>query len=159
MSLASNAQTKLDSIMFNALNDYRIKAKLQPLKWDTCIYSDAEDTYVADYRDSLDITNDSDDINKSNPFIAGICGDYYVLIISLDADEDTNVDIIIAGTFIEEVEKDKDALELLLNSKSITGACFAGSQTLYMQNPCKQSIIKQFPLLMVTLIVGVSYPE
>jgi len=156
MSLASVAQTRADSVLFNSINRYRIKEKVKPLTWDTCIYGDARDTYIYD---SLSFNDDSDNINNPNPFIAGVCGDYFVLIISLDADgQDTDIDNIIAEIFIKEAGEDKNVKALLMNYKSTTGACYVGSRTTYIPNPCKQSSVRQFPLLDITILAGVSYP-
>jgi hypothetical protein len=152
--LTTSAQTPVEVLIFDKLNQERISKKLLALTWDSCEYDEARSTFEANGTDSS--VNSTLDTSMQFAAFAGLCGDYLQLNLIYDGGllDTCCLHLLIDSAFND---FDPEEGELVYKPSSKSGACYLGKQIQYIPNPEKQSSIKAFQIWKLIIILGVSY--
>jgi|GEM_PF-4961027 hypothetical protein len=157
LSLMCNSQVHIDTVMCNLINSYRCRHGLQALKWDNNIYREACDTYS--FEDSLGGNDSLIDIDNTGELeigaFAGMYGEYLSGSYLFDGDSSAIHDI--DSMYFQDIIDNPGERALLLMSKTGKMACLIAIRERYMNNPDKNSVVRQFQLWYIAMMVGVSY--
>lgn len=138
LSFSLSAQTKLDSMLFNKINEYRVFNRVNTLQWDTNIFkvSNHHSTYLkllnydslkttithtedVDVKDFEELTNSSDRFDKFTNKIDVFIGENVTGTLKIKTFEVEKIVDIVFNKFKNSIEHNK----IMLSENAKYGAC------------------------------------
>lgn len=159
ISILTFGQTKIDTVVFNKVNEYRVSKNIEPLKWDTTCFKAAEihtkylikTGKVGHTEDSLKDPEDRIRVFNKKTRFKTIC-EVAVSTKPINI-KDTDVDIIEKlATAVVNGWKESDSHNKILLNKGVT-CRFAGVSSLIISIPSGFRGVKNYRVLSTMVLI------